>query len=135
MKPELFQKVKCNGYLKKVSDGRFIETCKSEGKTLDCTYVDTNNPDLDIECQYCGDLDFLKKYYERKEKKFSGIVVGFKDVVIDGYLTVETCETWSGSECTKLGKLPKTVQNCAVVYYASNRRRYVPLNNIEQEES
>lgn len=133
MKPKLFQKVSCKGYLKKVYDGRFIETFKNEGETLDCTYVDTNNPDLDIECQYSGDLDFLKTYYAYKEKQFTGMVVGFKDIVIDGYLTVENCETWSGRDCTKLGKQPKTVQTCAIVYYANNRKRYVPLNYIKEE--
>lgn len=135
MKPELFQKVKCNGYLKKVSDGRFIETCKSEGETLDCTYVDTNNPDLDIECEYCGDLDFQKTYFKHKPKRFTGVVVGFKDIVIDGYLTVETVYNWNDCEYTKLGKQPKTTETCAIVYYANNRKRYVPINNIEQEES
>lgn len=132
-KPELFRKVKCNGYLKKVFDGRFIETHENEGETLDCIYVDTNNPDLDIECQYCGDLDFLKTYYEYKEKKFTGVVVGFKDIVIDGYLTVETCTNWLGSEYTKFGKQCRTTASCAIVYYANNRKRYVPLKNIEEE--
>jgi hypothetical protein len=131
MKPMLFQKVKCNGYLKKVHDGRFIDMNKNEGGTFDCTYIDTNKPDLDIECQYCGDLDFLKTYYERKEKRFVGVVVGFKDLVIDGFLTVETCYNWLDNEYTKIGKKPKTVETCAIVYYANNRKRYVPLKDIE----
>lgn len=135
MKPKLFQKVNCKGYLKKVYDGRFIETFKNEGETLDCTYVDTNNPDLDIECQYCGDLDFLKTYYKHKERKFTGVVVGFKDIVIDGYLTVDTSCNWNGCEYTKLGKQVNKTSLCAIVYYANNRKRYVPLKDIEQEDS
>lgn len=135
MKPQLFQKVDCYGYLKKVYDGRFIETFENEGKTLDCTYIDTNNPDLNIECQYCGDFDFLKTYYEHRERKFSGIVVGFKYLVIDGYLTVETCYDHLGVEYTKLGKKCNKTALCAIVYYADNRKRYVPLNDIKKEES
>lgn len=133
MKPQLFQKVSCYGYLKKIYDGRFIETFENEGKTLDCTYVDTNNPDLDIQCEYSGDLDFLKTYYEHKTKKFTGIVVGFTKVVIDGYLTVETVYDWNDNECTKLGKKPKTIEICAVIYYANNRKRYVQLSDIQEE--
>lgn len=132
MKPELFQKVSCKGYFKRIYDGRFIETFENEGKTLDCTYADTNNPDLNIECQYCGDLDFLKTYYEHRERKFSGIVVGFKDLVIDGYLTVATCYDHLDREYTKLGKKYNKTALCAIVYYANSRKRYVPLYDIEK---
>lgn len=131
----LFKKVKCKGYLKKINDGRFIASFENEGGTYDCTYMDTNNSDLNIECNYCGDLDFLKTYYEPRDKVFSGIIVGFKNIVATGYLTVDTEYDFQGREHTKFGKQPKDVFHCAVVYYANNRKRYVPVEKIEEVQN
>lgn len=127
----LFQKVKCKGFLKKVWDGRFIETHPNEGYTYDCEYRDSNNPDLKIECEYCGDFDFLKTYYEHKEKEFFGFVVGYKEIVATGYLTVDTDYDFMGREHTRLGKQPKDVCQCAIVYYANNKKRFVSIEDIK----
>lgn len=130
MKDLLFQNVVCQGYLKKINDGRYIESYENENGTFECTYSDSNNADLNIECEYCGELDFLKTYFEYKERIFTGIVVGFKKIVATGYLTVDTCYGYYGTEYTKFGKHPKDMYQCAIVYFSNNKKRYVPLDKI-----
>lgn len=127
MKNLLFQKVKCKSYLRKIYDGRFIQTYKNDDNLLDCEYVDTNNPNLDIECECDGTLEFLKTYYERKEKEFYGMLVGFKDIVATGYLIAET-----DGYGTIIRKQAKDIVRCAIVYYANNKKRYVPIDEVEE---
>lgn len=131
----LFKCVKCKGFLKKVKDGRFIDSNTDEEGTLDCTYVDTNNPDWDLECEYCGDLDFLKTYYEHCDTKFKGFIVGFKDVVATGYLVVDTEYHFDGREYTKISKQAKDIYKCAIVFFSDNKKRYVPIEDLELIEN
>lgn len=126
MKDLLFKKVKCNGFLKKVYDGRYVEV----DKYGNCEYIDTNNKDLNITCEYCGDEEFLKTYYIIKSRNLSGMVVGFKDIVINGYLCVDSNADYLGSEHIKISKRPNEIVKCAIVYYADNRKSYVPIDNI-----
>ncbi|MHC1722518.1 MAG: hypothetical protein AB9836_04850 [Aminipila sp.] len=125
----LFSKVHCPGYLKKVYDGRFIEVIK--GDVDEALYTDTNNLDFDLPCECDGSLEFLKTYYEEKAKSFSGFVVGFKDVIVTGYLVAETNYNYIGQGYLKVSKAPKRTEKCAIVYFASNRKRLVPLSMIE----
>lgn len=129
MKDILFKKVKCNAYLKKVYDGKFIDVSQEDFKAI---YTDYRNLDkLYTESTCEGDLDFLKTYYEFKEKEFTGLVVGIKDVTVTAYLVADIGYQYSGKEYIYVRKEPKDIYKCAIVYYGNNRKRYVPLENIE----
>ena len=129
MKDILFKKVKCNAYLKKVYDGKFIDVSQDDFKAI---YTDYSNLDkLYTESTCEGDLDFLKTYYEFKEKEFTGLVVGIKDVTATAYLVADTGYQYNGKEYIDVGKEAKDIYKCAIVYYGNNRKRYVPLENIE----
>lgn len=123
----LFKKVKCSTYLKKISDGRYIEV--TEGDIAE--YVDTNDKNFNLECECCGDLDFLKTYYKAMDKEFSGVVVGIKDILVSAYLVANTLSDWQGCEYLKISRVPKETVKCAIVYYGNNRKRYVPLESIK----
>ena len=127
MEKLLFKNVKCNAYLKKMNDGRFIEVDEDKN----CTYIDTNNEKLDIVCTYCGDDEFLKTYYKIKKRNFEGIVVGIKDIVVSAYLCVDIYNAYDSSEHIKIFKNPNYAIRCAIVYFANNRKSYVPLDSLE----
>lgn len=78
-----------------------------------------------------GDLDFLKTYYELTKKDFTGFAVGIKDICATGYLVVDTCFHYNGSEHLAIRKEPKDIYKCAIVYYGNNRKRFVPVENIK----
>ena len=129
MEDILFKKVKCNAYLKRVYDGKFIDVSQDDFKA---TYVDYGNPDkVYTESECAGALDFLKTYYEFKEKEFTGLVVGIKDVTATAYLVADTGYHYNGKEHIDVLKEPKDIYKCAIVYYGNNRKRYVPLENIK----
>lgn len=129
IKDILFKKVKCSSFLKKVWDGKFIQVYKGE---LDsASYCDSNDPENEIESDCCGEYDFLKTYYEKKQRNFTGFVVGIKDIVVTGYLVADTDSCPYNGEHLKIYKHPKEIIKCAIVYYGNNRKRYVPLENIE----
>jgi len=125
-----FKTVRCNAYLKKVKDGRYIQALENEGNIKDCTYMINNEP-YEIECIYDGVLEFLKTYFEVVSKEFEGVLVGYKDIVITGYLTVETEFDFMDREFTKLSRVPKQIVKCGIVYFGNNRKRLVPLENIK----
>lgn len=130
----MFQQVRCRRYLKKVRDGRFINV-DSVGNA---EYVDTSrleNGDVwhepVSEEDYDGSKNFLKTYYEVKEKQFTGVVVGFKMVTITRYLIVDIRTEWDGTENTIVDKLPNEQIKCALVYYGCNKSRLVPMDSLE----
>jgi len=123
----LFKNVNCNGYLKRIYDGRYIEKIDGE-----CFYM-VENEKFEIECEQCGELEFLKTYYKVTEKNFKGVVVGIKAIVMTGYLVVDTDYDYYDREVVKISKQAKDTCICAIVYFANNRKRLVPLENIESE--
>lgn len=132
--PWMFRKVRCTAYLKRIKDGRFIE----KDKDGNCTYVDTSRIENGNcwseevpEGDYDGTRHFLKTYYQYKEKKFIGIVVGMKMVILTGYLVVDTNYQFDGSEYTFVKSEPESEMKCALVYYGCNKSRYVPMDNLE----
>ena len=129
----LFQRVECLGYMKKIRDGRFIAKDEDEN----CEYVDTNvqvgndvwhKPVADED--YDGSKVFLKTYYKRTEKKFSGVVVGIKDIIATAYLVCESQTNWNGNEYVAITREPEDVKKCALVYYGNMRSRFVPLEDV-----
>lgn len=127
MEAQLFNKVRCKGFYKPHRDGLYIELDKENLKAdLKNGYFDTVEEDVDIA---------EKTYYKHVEANFSGVIVGYKDLVIVGYLDViyqDECDVGVGviPEAYYVAKRPKDVAKCAIVYYADNKKHYVPLEDI-----
>lgn len=135
-----FRMVECSGYLQKINDGRFIIHNNVDGSV----YADLNSqPDNSFKLdennscwmkeigESCGDLEFIKTYYKFKENHFVGMCVGYKEVEVSAYLYVD----WdSSTEQEYVGKQTKDLVRCAVVYFANNRKRYVPLEYLKESE-
>lgn len=138
----MFQKVKCRAYMKKVNDGRFIQKIDSMEKESGLPaylYVDTNRRnELGTDSwskavdEYCGELEFLKTYYQHTEKEFTGIVVGMKMITVSAYLYVDTEFNHEGIDVGQyVGKQENEKRKCALVYYGCNKSRYVPMDDLE----
>lgn len=132
----MFRFVKCKSYMKKVNDGRRIVRYPESGSIDSCEYYygwdDKENKDIVKEVEdYDGALDFLKTYYERKDKEFVGIVVGMKMVRVTAYLYADTECDWRGHEYIRIGRQDKEVVKCALVYYGCNKSRLVPMGDME----
>ena len=132
---ELFEKVKCKGFYKKVHDGIWVHLDKSTGTAY---AMNSNLVDIDNVGIMEADIDCVEKtYYEHKKANFSGVIVGFKDLVVKGYLDANyTDEVDVGvgviPEKFYVAKRPKEVVKCAIVYYANNMKHYVPLCDIKK---
>ena len=132
---ELFEKVKCKGFYKKVHDGIYVYLDKS---TLTAYAMNSNLADVDNDGTMETDIDCVEKtYYEHKTQNFSGVIVGFKDLIVKGYLVVEYQDAVDVGvgvipEKYYVCKEPKEVVKCAVVYYANNMKHYVPLDDISE---
>lgn len=133
METQLFDKVKCKGFYKTHKDGIFIHLDKT---TLTAYLMNTNLIDVDNDGTAEADIDCAEKtYYKHVPQNFSGVVVGYKDLVIVGYLDVlydDAIDTGIGTIPEKyyIAKRPKYVVKCAIVYYADNKKHYVPLEDI-----
>lgn len=136
----MFQMVNCQAYMKKINDGRCIIRLdpKETENGLECyLYSDTNRNNASgtdtwtKEVEDCdGSLDFLKTYYEYREKEFVGIVVGMKMVVVSAYLYVDfACDQYR--EWTYVGKHINEQRKCALVYYGCNKSRLVPMDCLK----
>jgi hypothetical protein len=100
----LFEKYRTTGFLKKAHDGVYVVPKDSE------TAVSVD-----------------KTYYEHVKSEGTGVVVGFKDVAINGYIDVDYSEGFSTFDFQSRSK--ETVK-CAIVYYANNKKHLVPLEDI-----
>ncbi len=130
-----FRIVKCSGYLKKVNDCKHIKTTRdSEGNIDGADYVWWDEEkkcyqEKQIE-EFDGVSDFVKTYYKKTDKEFSGVIVGEKDIVASAALYADTNTDFRGYEYSYIGKQVVEVVKCAIVYYGNNRKRYVPLDCI-----
>lgn len=127
METKLFDKVKCKGFYKPHRDGLYIELDK-ENLTATLKTSAFNVVEEDVE-------EAEKTYFKHVPQNFSGVVVGYKDLVIVGYLDVlydDAIDTGIGTIPEKyyIAKRPKDVVKCAIVYYADNKKHYVPLEDI-----
>lgn len=128
----LFDKVRCKGFFKKVHDGKFLVL---DDERL-IAEVCTSKNGFDVEEIECGE-ETEKTYYEYVKKPISkGVIVGFVDLVVSGWIGCE----WQDSVDVGIGvipekfyatKRPKEIAKCAVVYYANNKKHYVPLEDLE----
>ena len=126
-----FRKVRCSSYLKKISDGRhLIPRVDGKGTIVSVDYFGEGD-DVPDECECTGSYEFLKTYYKREEANFEGMLVGTKTIITDGWLYADIAYDPFGSDYIYVGKAPNTKLVCGIVYYANNRKRYVPLSDIE----
>lgn len=160
---ELFSHVNCTGYMKPIIDGVHIEIrdtfnniCTS-GPISDISYtakaiiyhyhtldeydsitgfplkvVTKEVKDLS---GWCGET-VEKTYYERVEKNFTGVLVGYKKLVTKRYLGTDWCDYYIDDTDKSYGycfKTPSEVIDVAIVYYKNNCKRYVRLEDLYNE--
>lgn len=133
MEVRLFDRCRCKGFYKKAHYGLFIyldrENLRADlvNSNLACA-TDDGTVEKGIEC-------VEKRYYEHKDGNFSGVIVGFVDLVVVGYLDViyqDACDVGVGiiPEKYYIAKRPKETVKCTVVYYANNLKHFVPIEDI-----
>ena len=131
----LFDKVKCKGFYSKVHDGTYIFL---DTQNLKAAHMNSNA--INTDCLVEEDVDRVEKiYYKHVNQNFCGVIVGFTNLVVTGYLDViynDAVDVGVGiiPEQFFVQKNPKRVVKCAIVYYANNKKHYVPLEDIEKEE-
>ena len=124
---KLFDKVRRKGFYAKFHDGRYI-------------LLDEQNLKADLMCSgnvIEEDIDDRreKTYFWHRKMNFTGVVVGFTDLVVSGWLGVEYQDAVDVGigvipEKYYVKKTPKETVKCAIVYYANNKKHYVPLEDI-----
>lgn len=131
---KLFEKYKCKGFYKKIYDGVFIDL---DRENLKATWMNTHLWNIS-DSIVAEDVEVAeKKYYEHVQRNFTGVVVGFVDLVVDGYLDVnyeDAIDTGCGMIPEKfyVSKRAKKIVRCAIVYYASGKKHYVPIDDISE---
>lgn len=130
----LFDKCQCKGYYKKVRDGIWIHLDKDELKAyqMNSALCGEAIEKEDIECAE-------KTYFEHRNCNFGGVIVGFVDLVVKGYLDVnyeDSIDVGIGviPEKFYVTKRPKEVVKCAIVYYANNKKHFVPIEDISEKQ-
>jgi len=124
----------CNAFLKKVSDGRCIMTTKDHRGRIDGGWFQGLPDEKFPDCNFEGD-SILKTYYKIQNKKFSGIYVGEKDVVLTGLLVADTdYQNYTGEEYCHVYKQAENTVRCAIIYFAKNQKRFVPMNELEGKQ-
>lgn len=126
-----FKKVLCCEYLKKVYDGKYVQTHKTEfDDLLECSFENASDADNSINIDVYGEME--KTYYRiEKCNEFKGVIVGIKNIVTKGLIIVSDESDCYGREFTRIAKEPKEILECGIVYFGNNRKRYVPLEHIE----
>ncbi|WP_317399727.1 hypothetical protein [Anaerotruncus colihominis] len=134
MSAPFWKPVRCHGYLKPTQDGRIIELLKDgDGRVIGAQYLGIGE-DVPDSCDCEGALEFLKTYYAAVEKEFTGVLVGWREVVESAWLYADTDYRYDGSEFIHCGKQVRDRELCGIVYFRSGQKRYVPLRFIEEIE-
>lgn len=143
-KPRLFSMVKCCAYLKPVRDGVNIMFLSPEeirnlfgskemekypyGKAI----AHTAEGEKDLS-SFEGD-SVEKTYRVRMEKQFKGYVVGYTTVKVKGIIGTDSYSN-DYEEGVYFFKNTTERVEAAIVFYGNNRKRYVLLDDIEEEKS
>ena len=151
---KLFTKVKCHAYYKKAHDGISLFMTKIVGYDSDGTpcEVPTNEKTFDAsivkvyggktidgegrsvkwetladlsEC--CGD-SVEKTYYDMVSDEFTGVIVGYKNIAITGYIGTDSVDDEYYGHYGYCFKQPKDVVKVARVFFKNNCSRLVPLD-------
>lgn len=145
---ELFHKVKCRAYLKKVSDGVHIIISDPNGRVYEHNSVAISDFGKvkaeacrlteNFETEVIADLSNFegetveKTYRRRVEETFTGFIVGVTHVKVKGVIGTD----WRSDEYYEHGYCFKETTDqpkVAVVYFKNNCKRYVLLDDIESE--
>lgn len=138
---KLFIKVKCKAYLRKVTDGVYIQYYNSDGTECFSKFVrdykskaivyNGNGKEIADLSGFCGE-SVEKVYRERVAEDFVGFVVGYTKVDVKGIIGTD----WESDPYTgEYGHCFKKIterQSVAVVYFTNNCKRYVPIDDIEE---
>lgn len=126
----LGKKVECTSYYRKVRDGIFIMCLDKNGMRYgannqieNAVAVDSDGNGTDLE--FCGD-GIEKTLYNLVNKNFTGVCVGEKRIIVKEYLYSDFDYDWLGNEVKFIGKQIIDFCDCYIIYYANNRKRYVP---------
>lgn len=136
----IFQKVHCKAYLKKVRDGVYIQLFNPDGTFC---HEDTITDFESKAIAYKGDevlkdlSDFSgdcveKTYRERVETEFDGILVGITHVDVKGLIGTDCGSNAIGREYGYCSKEIKERPKVGVVYFKNNAKRYVLLSDITE---
>lgn len=132
---DLGKQVKCSAYYKKVKDGVFIVCFDKNGyitdgankrKIEEAVAVDTYGYEQALRFEGDG-ID--KTLYRLTDKTFTGVCVGKVIIPITEYLYCDTSYNIAGNEFKFVGKQVTKTCECYVIYYANNRKRYVPVEH------
>lgn len=127
----MFQVVKCDGYMKRIRDGKYI--WKSNEYSDVYYYIDENAPEREREVkpeEWGGGNEFIKTYYEQTEKKFMGVVIGMKLITVKAELFCDSTCRADGVEIDYVAKHDIEKKKVAVVAYGCNKTRLVPLDKM-----
>jgi len=145
--PKLFSYVKCVAYLKKIRDGVHIILSNPDGSSCESNYACSPNCKAiairydsekgeNVEIKDLSDFDgsCVKKVYRKRiETEFKGVVVGYTTVKMSGIIGTDWKESHYGEDYGYCYKQAVDVPKVAVVYFKNNCKRYVLLDDLEQE--
>lgn len=97
----LFEKVKCKGFYKPFKDGRWLYL---DRETLTADAMDNNLADGNNDGTVEKNVEYIEKtYFKHVDRNFIGVIVGYKDIIVNGYLDAvyqEKCEKRCTNEKT-----------------------------------
>ena len=128
----LFDRVECNGYLKrKTPQWNLVisDAVNFDGYFHSSGWINEKYHNEDIAVNF-EDEYVTNTYYEEKEQRFGGVVIGFKDVVTEARLYAITDDYPDESQRAGCYKEASRIEPCAVVAYANNKKHIVPLRKI-----
>ena len=143
---KLFTKVKCKAYLKKISDGIFIQYFNEDGTINSDKYVkdyytkaiarklldDGSCKNIADLSEFCGEC-VEKTYRERIETEFVGFVVGFTKIKTKGQIGTDWySDIYGSSDYGYCWKTTTEYAKVGVVYFKNNVKRYVLLEDMEE---
>ena len=145
-KPKIFTMVKCRAYLKKVNDTVRIQLYNADGTFCDAGYVTEYDakaiaykfdPEKNEEVEianlsgFCGET-VEKKYRERTEEEFEGVIVGYTRIKATGRIGTDWSDNPYEQEHGYCFKWIEEYPKVAVVYFKNNCKRYVPIDDLEE---
>lgn len=128
----MFQVVECDAYMKKIKDGKYIR--HSERYSDVYYYVDENAKEKERKVEpeeWGGCGDFVKTYYEAVEKRFTGIVIGMKFIILKAELFCDSACRPDGVEVNYVNRHIVEQKKVAIVAYGCNKTRLVPLEQLK----
>ena len=149
MMNKLFVKVKCRAYMRKIKDGVYIQGFNPDGSMITngrnrfnygdklIAYGKGPNWEEDFQDVELKDLSscegdsVTKKYRERIEEEFTGVVVGYTTVKCEGLLGTDWYDESYSDEFCFIFKETTYAPKVAVVYFKNNCKRYVLLDDLE----